>query len=311
MAPEASWQSFFSLALSSWREREGESRAELPEWLPGGLIERLGKSPIECRSELLELLRQRSVAGTLELVHPTWVVLHLPTDALLCRWAVMSLPAALRLPTALLVSRRVGDFEPGSPPPWFAGWWRRRLAQRLDYPAPMPWTHAPDLPISWLWRLPVEPLQEVLLRYGLRPLAAVFAKLDARDAARLAYTVAPPLRDRLVGLVRGREHPDTEPWFAVYQRWVEVSGEPAELPLRMALLRLASSSSLRRQPADFRRLAYRLPTKFGQLLFDDPPAGLPSSGAGAELGQLVGDLVAAGELEIPGQLSGSAAETLQ
>lgn len=302
MEGTASWQNFFSLLLAGWRERGEGRRGTLPAWCPEAVFERLEASPIERRGELLELLRERSGSGVLDRVHPSWVALQLPADPLLCRWALMSLPTVLRQPVAALAANQVGDFEPGSPPPWFAGWWRQRLARSLDYPVPLPWNHSPGDPLSWLWRLEVEPLSELLLRYGLRPLAAVFAKLEAPAAARLVYAVTPALRSRLVGYVRRGEHPSTEPWFAVYRQLADDAVEPAELPLHLALVFLATSSAARQRPDDLRRLALRLPVEWGTKLLVDCSAELTSADsdtdADADLNRTVEALVRAGEIQV-------------
>jgi hypothetical protein len=228
------------------------------------LASQLRASEPEARRELLSVLHGRSALLPWSSLHPSWLADILADAPASWRgWALAVLPATLREPLAA-DGAGAGASPPADerPPSWWPAWFTTHVKRRLGYPDLPPWPVDAELPGS-LWESDGATLGRLLAVWGTRGFISALRALPREEAQQWIWALPPacrPVADQTV-----REHRWSEDPF-----WPEVFGALAdEFPeaegrlLRMALADLMRAGVQQGQGIELRRLAFRLPRRWG------------------------------------------------
>lgn len=217
--------------------------------------------------QALLALRQRWEALPFGRVHPSWAAAAIPSDPLLTLWCLAELPRAerLRVLRELPTAQRPALLR-GTPPPWFAAWWHRRLRSVIVYPWPVSEDTERSAPFTYLDRLPAADLTRLLRCFGLRALAAAMRELDRDAVVALALSLPAVSRDRLATHSKSGRYPEPAPWAAALTSLRREAPEAADVSLLLAVEDVgAQAVALGEEPAAA-RIAYRLPVRWGERL---------------------------------------------
>lgn len=268
------WQSLLTVLLERWHHaptgaplaaRGGGSPANLP----AGSLDRLAQRPAELRPAFLAVLRDRLGRFPFEMVDPSWLCEHVPSDRLLRRWCLGAVPPTLRRQLSLTLPPTSGKTEVWvdalGAPPWFAEWWQGMLFAAIPYPQPLPWSRREDEPISLLAGLSAEHLAVLLRHYGLRFIAAAVRAAPREDAVAVVYTLPATLQQPFVELVR-EQSGCAAGWPEAFAAARAELTDPLAVASRLALLDLAANAPAAGRTDDLIRVAYRLPRVSGEQL---------------------------------------------
>lgn len=244
--------------------------------------------------QALLALRQRWEALPFGRVHPSWVAAAIPSDPLLTLWCLAELPRAerLRVLRELPTAQRPALLR-GTPPPWFAAWWHRRLRSVIAYPWPVSEDTERSAPFTYLDRLPAADLTRLLRCFGLRALAAAMRELDRDAVVALALSLPAVSRDRLATHSKSGRYPEPAPWAAALtslhreapeapRARPSASARPqeaeartpgakrrawsADVSLLLALEDVGAQAVALGEELAAARIAYRLPVRWGERL---------------------------------------------
>jgi hypothetical protein len=194
-------------------------------------------------------------------LHPSWLADILSDAPASWRgWARAILPAALREP--LEDGPGAGVPEDTSPPSWWAAWFTTHVKRRLGYPDLPPWPVSAELPGS-LWELDEAVLSRLLAVWGTRGFISALRALPREEAQPWIWALPPacrPVADQTVSERRWSEDPF---WPEVFAALAEEFPEAEARLIRMALADLMRAGVQQGQETELRRLAFRLPRRWG------------------------------------------------
>ena len=252
--------------LQGWHHPEKGKASRETEQAPPGLAKFLAV-PEESRESVLGLLRTRMQLFPYRAVHPTWFFEVLPSDPLLRSWTLDLLPPDVR--ERLLEFLPEDDGIPGvwvtsTPPPvWFERWWRHYLGVRFRDLVPLPGETVPSSPLTFLGAMKEKDMIRTLRLFGLRGMAAVASRSDAKEVVRLVYSLEPEFQPLLVRYVREKIFRQPEFWREVYEAVRPDLRSPNQTPLYLGLADVARVIRTRGLKREYHRLKFRLPKSLG------------------------------------------------
>jgi hypothetical protein len=222
------------------------------------LAAQLQASEPEARRELLSVLHGRSALLPWLSLHPSWLEDILADAPASWRgWALAVLPAALREALA-------GDgARPDTPPPpWWPGWFTGHVKRRLGYPDLPPWPVSAELPGA-LWESDMATLNRLVAVWGTRGFISAVRALPRAEAQRWIWALPSACRPVADQTVRERRWSEDPFWPDVFAALAPEFPEAEPRLLRMALGDLMRAGVQQQQEIELRRLAFRLPRRWG------------------------------------------------
>jgi hypothetical protein len=230
------------------------------------LAAQLAASGPEARRELLGVLHGRSALLPWGSLHPSWLADILADVPPSWRgWALGTLPGALREKLAEeSASSGSGGPEPaGVPPPsWWRGWFTAHVKARLGYPDLAPWPVSSELPGS-LWEREEAELNRLLAVWGTRGFISAVRALPRAEAQRWIWALPPACHAVADDTVRGRRWSDDPFWPEAFASLAREFPQVEARLIRMALADLLRAGVQQKQESELRRLALRLPRRWG------------------------------------------------
>jgi hypothetical protein len=225
------------------------------------LASQLQASEPEARRELLSVLHGRSALLPWSSLHPSWLADILADAPPSWRgWALAVLPTALREP--LETDRPGSEAAPPAPPSWWPAWFTTHVKRRLGYPDLPPWPVSTELPGS-LWESAETTLSRLLAVWGTRGFISALRALPREEAQQWIWALPPacrPVADQTVSERRWSEDPF---WPEVFAALADEFPEAEARLIRMALADLMRAGVQQQQEIELRRLAFRLPRRWG------------------------------------------------
>jgi hypothetical protein len=223
------------------------------------LASQLQASDPAARQELLGVLHGRSALLPWLSLHPSWLADILADAPPSWRgWALAGLPAGLREP---LREEGSTSFDT-RPPPWWPAWFTTHVKRRLGYPDLPPWPVSGELP-GLLWESDEATLNRLLAVWGTRGFISAVRALPREEAQQWIWALPTACREVADQTVRERRWSEDPFWPEVFAALAAEFPEAEARLLRMALADLMRAGVQQRQEIELRRLAFRLPRRWG------------------------------------------------
>jgi hypothetical protein len=215
-------------------------------------------------------------------------------------WALALLPGPLRAsleddcgagPSALLDAHA---------PSWWPAWFAGAVRERLGYPHLPPVTEAASALPGVLWERPAEELSLALAYCGTHGVVSAARQLPRAEAQGLLWRLPAQCHAMAQAIAAGRVSDDPF-WREALELLAPECPELEARLLRMALADWLRVGLQRGQDATLRRLAFRLPRRWGEWMLrviEERPAWtqlVPSSGHAAWDAELTERLEAAAQ----------------
>lgn len=229
--------------------------------------ERLRGAEPASRASLTGVLRAQATVLPWSAIHSSWleplVAGYEPQWRL---WALAQLPSAVRAqleedrgagPSALLSAQA---------PSWWPAYFAADVKRRLRYPDLPPLPQASGGLPGVLWERQDRELAGALALYGTRGIVSAARRLPRAEAQSLLWRLPQQCQAPAQQLVAaGRLSPDPF-WAEVFERLAAEFPELEARLLRMGLADWLRVGLQRGQPAMLRRLAFRLPRRWGEWM---------------------------------------------
>lgn len=231
------------------------------------LAGQLGGSGAEARRELLGVLHGRSAILPWSSLHPSWLADILADTSPAWRvWALAVLPAPVR--AALEADRSEGEgprlFD-ARPPSWWPAWFSAHVKRRLGYPDLPPWPVAAALPVA-LWEKEEKELTRVLAVRGTRGFISAVRTLPRAEAQEWIWRLPTACHALADETVKKRQWSEDPFWPEVFSALAADFPEAEARLFRMALADLMRVGGQKGQEGELRRLAFRLPRRWGEWM---------------------------------------------
>ena len=228
------------------------------------LAAQLGAGDGAAGRELLEVLHGRSALLPWSALHPSWLADILADASPSWRsWALAVVPAALRekLPPG---ASGIAGAEPHGPaaPSWWSGWFTAHVKRRLGYPDLPPWPAPAELPGS-LWEREEPEISRMLAVWGTRGFISAVRTLPRTEAQEWLWALPPACHELADETVKQRFWSEDPFWPEVFQALATEFPEAEARLFRMALADLMRAGVQQSQESELRRLAFRLPRRWG------------------------------------------------
>jgi hypothetical protein len=234
------------------------------------LATRLRETPEGQRASLLRVLKAQAALIPFSAIHPSWLE-NVLAD---CRpqwrvWALHVLPAALRDQLQVDRPEAAGaSLLEAQPPPWWAEWFAGHVKRRLAYPDLEPWgqgSGASSLPGS-LWEHGEAELTRALAVHGTRGFVSAVRQLPREEAQQWMWRLPAQCQGVAREVVEQRRWSEDPFWPAVFQDLAEEFPEVEARLFRLALADWLRAGVAERQEPQLRRLAFRLPRRWGEWM---------------------------------------------
>jgi hypothetical protein len=230
----------------------------------------LRSSPASRRAPLLRVWQAQSALLPWSAVHPSWLEDVLADCQQQWRvWALAVLPEPLRARLQTDRPEALGALlHEAQPPPWWAEWFTAHVKRRLAYPDLDPWNQAPltdALPGS-LWEHSEPALTRLLAVHGTRGFVSAIRQLPREKAQEWLWRLPAQCQEVAEETVRERRWSDDPFWPAIFEDLAEECPEVEARLFRIALGDFLRAGLLQGQEAPLRRLAFRLPRRWGEWM---------------------------------------------
>ena len=232
--------------------------------------ERLREQPPDLRKSLLRMLYGKASLLPWSALHHTWLQGILAA----CRpqwrlWALASLPQPLQaaLQNEQPEQERAALIEV-RPPGWWAPWFSAHVKRQLGYPDLPPWeklSGAGGLPGN-LWERDESELTRLLAIHGTQGFVSSVRRLPRAEAQRWLWQLPAQCQQVANETVQERKWMDDPFWPVIFR---ELEAEFPEIESRLFRIALADwmrAGLQQGQEPHLRRLAYRLPRRWGEWM---------------------------------------------
>ena len=245
------------------------------------LADGLRTAPSAQRLSLVRVLQAQSALLPFSALHPSWL-----EDVLAdCRpqwrlWALQVLPGSMR--ERLQADRpeaRGADFLEAQPPPWWPEWFSAHVKRRLAYPDLPPWAEYSRQPSlqgalpGSLWEHPEADLTRVLAVHGTRGFVSAVRQLPREEAQQWMWRLPAQCQSVAQETVQQHRWSDDPFWPAVFQDLALEFPEVEARLFRIALADWLRAGVAQGQELLLRRLAFRLPRRWGEWVLRELQAG--------------------------------------
>jgi hypothetical protein len=234
------------------------------------MARQLRDMPPETQKPLLRVLHGRASLVPWSAIHPSWLEDVFKGWRPQWRlWALDSLPTELRVPLQQDLHAPAASFRPGQAPRWWNAWFPVHVKSRLAYPDLPPWERAAGaagLP-GILWEREEKELTRLLAFHGTRGFVSALRALPRPEAQHWMWQLPPQCQPVAQETVASRVWLEDPFWPAIF-RELEAVEDVAMRLFRMALADLVRCGLQQDQEPHLRRLAYRLPRRWGAWLLE-------------------------------------------
>jgi hypothetical protein len=236
---------------------------------------RLRQAPAASRAPLMSVLRGQAQVLPWSAIHPSWlepVLAAYPAQWRL--WALALLPGPVR--SQLEEDRGEGPSTllAGRAPSWWPAFFSDDVRCRLDYPDRPPWPDATTALPGSLWEHSDVDFARVLAVWGTRGIVAAAWRLPRATAQELLWQLPAQCQAVAQETASNRLWNDDPFWPEILERLAAEHPHLEARLFRMALADWVRVGLQRGQEASLRRLAYRLPRRWGEWVLrtmDDRP----------------------------------------
>jgi len=228
---------------------------------------RLRQAPAPARAPLMSVLRAQASVLPWSAIHPSWlepILAGYPAQWRLWALALLPGPARSRLeedrgegPSTLLAGRA---------PSWWPAFFSADVRDRLAYPERPPWPDGEaSLPGS-LWERPDVDFARVLAVWGTRGIVAAAWRLPRARAQDLLWQLPAQCQAVAEETASRRLWNDDPFWPEILERLADEHPRLETRLFRMALADWLRAGLQREQEPSLRRLAFRLPRRWGEWM---------------------------------------------
>jgi hypothetical protein len=228
---------------------------------------RLRQAPAPSRAPLLSVLRGQAQVLPWSAIHPSWlepILAGYPAQWRL--WALALLPGKAR--SRLEEDRGEGPSTllAGRAPSWWLAFFSNDVRSRLAYPDRPPWPDAAAGLPGALWERSDVDFARVLAVWGTRGIVAAAWRLPRAKAQDLLWQLPAQCQAVAEETATGRLWNDDPFWPEILDRLAEEHPQLEARLFRMALADWLRVGLQRGQEPALRRLAYRLPRRWGEWM---------------------------------------------
>jgi hypothetical protein len=228
---------------------------------------RLRQAPAPSRAPLMSVLRAQAQILPWSAIHPSWlepILAGYPAQWRL--WALALLPGPVR--SRLEEDRGEGPSTllAGRAPSWWPAFFSSDVRARLAYPERPPWPDGAAALPGDLWERSDVDFARLLAVWGTRGIVAAAWRLPRARAQDLLWQLPAQCQAVAEETASGRLWNDDPFWPEILERLAEEHPHLETRLFRMALADWLRVGLQRGQEPSLRRLAYRLPRRWGEWM---------------------------------------------
>jgi hypothetical protein len=228
---------------------------------------RLRQAPPASRAPLLSVLRGQSSILPWSAIHPSWLEPLLASYPAQWRlWALALLPGPVRARLEEDRGEGPSTLLAGRAPSWWPVFFSSDVRKRLGYPDRLPWPDpSAGLP-GTLWESPDVDFARLLAVWGTRGIVSAAWRMPRAKAQEILWQLPAQCQAVAQETASRRLWNDDPFWPEILER---LAGEHPELEARLFRMALADWLRVglqRGQEPSLRRLAYRLPRRWGEWM---------------------------------------------
>ena len=228
---------------------------------------RLRQAPPASRAPLMSVLRGQSSILPWSAIHPSWLEPILASYPAQWRlWALAILPGPVRARLEEDRGEGPSTLLAGRAPSWWQAFFSSEVRDRLGYPDRLPWPDPSALLPGALWERSDVDFARLLAVWGTRGIVSAVWRMPRAKAQGVLWQLPAQCQAVAQETASRRLWNDDPFWPEILER---LAGEHPELEARLFRMALADWLRVglqRGQEPGLRRLAYRLPRRWGEWM---------------------------------------------